>query len=207
MRTVRPLLLASHNQGKLWELGELLRDLRVIITSLDGFPNLQPVQETGITFAENSALKATGYATQTRLLTIADDSGLEVKAIANRPGVFSARYAGPGASDEQRTQKLLSEMTSLHSEDRSARFCCSVALANEAGRLIHISNGICEGRIAIEPRGSGGFGYDPIFIPQGFEQTFAELKPEIKNQISHRARALAGAQEFLRSLTSSSNAG
>ena len=95
MRTDRPLLLASHNQGKLRELGELLRDLPVMITSLDDFPNLQPVQETGITFAENASLKATGYAQQTELLTIADDSGLEVTAIGNRPGVFSARYAGP----------------------------------------------------------------------------------------------------------------
>ena len=206
MRTDRRLLLASHNQGKLRELGELLRDLPFIITSLDDFPNLQPVQETGSTFAENSCVKATGYARQTRLLTIADDSGLEVKALGNRPGVFSARYAGSGASDEQRTQKLLLEMTSLRSEDRSARFCCSVALADDVDQVIHISNGVCEGRIAVGPRGSGGFGYDPIFIPEGFQQTFAELKPEIKNQISHRARALAGARDFLRSLTSSSNA-
>jgi XTP/dITP diphosphohydrolase len=207
MTTDRPLLLASHNQGKLRELGELLRDIPVMITSLGAFPNLQAVRETGATFRENSSLKATGYARQTRMLTIADDSGLEVKALGNRPGVFSARYAGPGASDEQRTQKLLSELASLGTEERSARFCCSVALADEEGQIIHVSDGVCEGRIAIGPRGSAGFGYDPIFIPEGFQQTFAELEPEIKNQISHRARALASAREFLRSLTSSSNAG
>src|SRR5437016_264941 len=207
MRTDRRLLLASHNQGKLFELRELLRDISVMITSLDDFPHLHAVEETGRTFAENASLKAGSYAKQTHLLTIADDSGLEVKALEGRPGVFSARYAGPGSSEELRTQKLLSELASLSPEHRSARFCCSVAIADEEGEIIHISNGICEGRIAIAPRGLGGFGYDPIFIPEGFQQSFGELKPEIKNQVSHRARALAGVREFLRSLTGSSKAG
>jgi XTP/dITP diphosphohydrolase len=207
MKAFRRLLVASYNQGKLRELRELLCEIPLRITNLDDLPNLQPVPETGSTFAENASLKAAGYAKQTHLLTIADDSGLEVKALGGRPGVFSARYAGADASDEQRTQKLLSEMASLSAEQRSARFCCWVAVADEGGEIIHTSNGVCEGQIAIAPRGSGGFGYDPIFIPDAFQQTFGELKPQIKNQISHRARALVGARDFLRSLTASSNAG
>lgn len=207
MRTDRSLLVASHNRGKLRELSELLRDIPVVIRCLEDFPQLNPVEETGRTFVENASLKAAGYAKQTHLLTIADDSGLEVNALSGRPGVFSARYAGPGAPDELRIQKLLSELSSLSSERRSARFRCSVAVANEEGEIIHLSSGVCEGRIAIAPRGMAGFGYDPIFIPEGFQQTFGELKPEIKNHVSHRARALVGAIEFLRSLTGSSKAG
>ncbi len=207
MRTDRRLLLASHNQGKLREIGELLREIPLRIINLDDLQNLQAVQETGNTFVENASLKAAGYAKQTHLLTIADDSGLEVKALGGRPGVFSARYAGPSASDELRIQELLSELSSLSPERRSARFRCSVAVADEDGEILHLSNGVCDGQIAIAPRGMGGFGYDPIFIPEGFQQTFGELKREIKNQISHRARALAGALEFLRSLTSCSKAG
>jgi len=207
MKEDRRLLLASYNPGKLRELGELLGDIPLRLINLDDFPNLQAVQETGRTFNENASIKASSYAKQTSLLTIADDSGLEVKALGNRPGVFSARYSGPGASDEQRTQKLLSAMVALRAQERSARFCCSVAVADQLGQTIHISNGICEGQIALAARGSGGFGYDPVFVPKGFQQTFAELEPGVKNQISHRAQALRGAREFLRSLTGSSNAG
>src|SRR6266404_6673351 len=122
MRTDRRLLLASHNQGKLREIGELLREIPLGIINLDDLLNLQAVQETGNTFVENASLKAAGYAKQTHLLTIADDSGLEVKALGGRPGVFSARYAGPSASDELRIQELLSELSSLSPERRSARF-------------------------------------------------------------------------------------
>jgi len=207
MRRDRRLLLASYNQGKLRELSELLSDIPLRLINLNDFPNLQAVQETGRTFNENASIKASSYAQQTSLLTIADDSGLEVKALGNRPGVFSARYGGSGASDEQRTQELLSEMIALRVQERSARFCCSVAVADELGQIIHLSNGVCEGQIALAASGSDGFGYDPIFVPKGFQQTFAELEPGIKNQISHRAQALRGAREFLRSLTASSNAG
>jgi len=207
MKRDRRLLLASYNQGKLRELSELLSDIPLRLINLNDFPNLQAVQETGRTFNENASIKASSYAQQTSLLTIADDSGLEVKALGNRPGVFSARYGGSGASDEQRTQELLSEMIALRVQERSARFCCSVAVADELGQIIHLSNGVCEGQIALAARGSDGFGYDPIFVPKGFQQTFAELEPGIKNQISHRAQALRGAREFLRSLTASSNAG
>ncbi len=207
MKTIRTLLVASHNAGKVYELRDLLAGIPLSLISLENFPNVDEVNETGSTFAETAALKATGYARQTHLLTIADDSGLEVSALGNKPGVFSARYAGPGASDDERTRKLLAELQAQSSPHRRARFCCSVAIADEEGNLLHISSGICEGKIADFPKGSGGFGFDPIFAPDGYDQTFAELKSEIKNQISHRARALVDAAEFLRSLTASLKAG
>ncbi len=206
MIATRTLLVATHNQGKLRELHELLSQLPFQLVSLNDFADVESVEETGKTFTENASLKAAGYARQVGLLTLADDSGLEVLALGNRPGVHSARYAGSGASDNDRIEKLLSEITQQESS-RSARFCCAVAVADEHGRILNVSTGACEGEIISTPRGFGGFGYDPIFVPTGYEQTFAELSPETKNIISHRARALAGAREFLRALTVSSTAG
>ena len=155
----------------------------------------------------NASLKAIGYANQTRLLTLADDSGLEVDALRGSPGVFSARYAGAGASDAQRTTKILAELSNVEPAMRSARFVSAVAIASSEGQILNISLGTCDGQISLAPRGSEGFGYDPIFIPSGYDKTFAELKPEIKNRISHRARALSGAREFLLTLTIASSAG
>jgi XTP/dITP diphosphohydrolase len=206
MKPPLTLLIATRNKGKLRELRKLLGDVPLALMELGDFPSIQSVHETGETFAQNASLKATGYATQAQLLTLADDSGLGVDALGGAPGVLSARYAGAGASDQERTNKLLSELSNVPSEQRSARFVCSVAIANEEGAVVHVSSGVCEGRIAFAPRGAAGFGYDPIFIPRGFEETFAELKAEVKNKISHRARALSGAHEFLRSLTVASTA-
>jgi len=174
--------------------------------SLDDILGLEPVLETGETFLENASLKASGYAIQSGLLTLADDSGLEVDALGGAPGVHSARYAGDGASDRQRVEKLLGDLRNVDEPDRTARFVSAVATASSNGSIINMSVGRCEGRIAFEPRGSGGFGYDPIFIPAGSEMTFAELPPEIKNQISHRHTALEKAREFLRNLTCDSAA-
>ena len=206
MKPRRTLLIATGNKGKLGELRELLGDIPFRLMDLGDFPSIHFVHETCETFVENASLKATGYARQAKLLTLADDSGLEVDALGGAPGVLSARYAGNGASDQKRTRKLLAELSNVPSEQRSARFVCSVAIADEEGALSHVSSGVCEGRIAFAPEGVAGFGYDPVFIPCGFDQTFAELQPEIKNKISHRARALSGAYEFLRSLTVASTA-
>jgi XTP/dITP diphosphohydrolase len=195
------LLVATQNAGKLQELQELLVDLPFELCGLGSLPGVLEVQETGESFIENASLKAAGYATQVRLLTLADDSGLAVDALGGAPGVFSARYAGEGASDAERTNKLLAELSRLKEPKRSARFVSAVAIASSEGEILNVSLGSCDGHLAFAPRGSEGFGYDPIFIPVGYEQTFAELKPEIKNQISHRARALLGAREFLRTLT------
>ena len=202
MNALQPLLVATRNLGKFEELRQLLADLPFDLCGLDRYPAVIAVPESGESFIENASLKAVGYATQTRLLTLADDSGLEVDALGGGPGVFSARYAGEQASDVERTTKLLAELSSIAS--RTARFVSAIAIASSEGQILNMSVGTCDGHIGFAPRGSGGFGYDPIFIPIGYEQTFAELKSEVKNQISHRARALLGAREFLRSLTMAS---
>ena len=202
-----PLLIATWNKGKRCELQQLLSDLPFALMGLDDIPGLEPVLETAETFVENASLKASGYAKQSGLLTLADDSGLEVDALKGAPGVLSARYAGEGASDRQRVEKLLADLSNVEASGRTARFVSAVATAISNGSIPNISVGICEGRIAFEPQGTGGFGYDSIFIPAGSEMTFAELPPEIKNQISHRHSALEKAHKFLRNLTRDSAAG
>lgn len=206
MKAERQLLLATHNKGKLRELRRILEKLAFDLKGLEDFPAVQLVPETGKTFAENASLKAVGYARQARILTLADDSGLEVDALSGEPGVFSARYAGD-AYDAERTAKLLGELSHVPEEARTAQFVSAIAIANENSDVIHLSQGVCRGRISRSPRGTCGFGYDPVFIPDEFNQTFAELAPEIKNQISHRARALAQTYVFLRSLTDDQGAG
>ena len=201
------LVIATRNSGKLIELCELLSDLPFTLRDLNSFPLIESVEEAGETFAENASVKARAYAQQTQFITLADDSGLEVSALGGAPGVRSARYAGDGASDAQRTSKLLAELSRQSSGDRTARFVSAVAIANTAGLILNISRGVCEGRIATVPRGPNGFGYDPIFIPNGYDQTFGELSAEVKSQISHRARALKDATDFLRSLTMRSGDG
>ena len=201
------LLVATRNKGKLRELWESLRDLPVDLQSLVDFPGVVDISETGVTFAENASLKATGYAAQIHLPTLADDSGLEVGALGGSPGVFSARYAGEGATDAQRIRKLLESLSEIPKAHRSARFVSAVAIASSEGQILSLSIGKCNGQIAFAPRGLAGFGYDPVFIPHGYDRTFAELPPAIKNQISHRAMALLDAREFLRTLTAPSNAG
>ncbi len=207
MITPQSLLVATQNEGKLNELQLLLHDLPFQLYTLTDFPKVTAVPETGATFLENASLKATGYSAQTGFLTLADDSGLEVDALGGAPGVRSARYAGEGVSDAIRTRKLLAELSAVPEVMRSARFVSALVIANSQGQILNISEGTCDGHIGFAPRGSEGFGYDPIFIPSGYDQTFAELKSEIKNRISHRARALSGAREFLRTLTIPSSGG
>jgi XTP/dITP diphosphohydrolase len=202
----RSLLVATRNEGKLEELRQLLGDFPLDLHGLADFPGVITVTETGDSFIENASLKAAGYAKQTGLLTLADDSGLEVHALGGAPGVFSARYAGEGSSDAERTTKLLSALSIFPAPERTARFVSAIAIANGEGQILNISVGKCDGRIDFAPRGSKGFGYDPVFIPIGYDKTFAELKPASKNQISHRARAWLSAREFLRTLTIPSSA-
>ena len=198
---MKTLLIATRNAGKMREVRRILSDLPFQLLSLEEFPEVIPIEETGRTFEENAALKAAGYATQTGVLTLADDSGLEVEALGGEPGVRSARFAGEHASDSQRVEKLLAELTNTSGPQRGARFVSAIGIANERGAILNISVGTCSGRIAFAPRGQGGFGYDPIFIPKGYELSFGELVPDIKNQISHRARALTKAREYLLGLT------
>jgi XTP/dITP diphosphohydrolase len=205
--TSQSLVVATRNEGKLEELRRLLDDLPLRLYGLTDFPDVKTVPETGESFIENASLKAAGYAKQTGRLTLADDSGLEVDALGGAPGILSARYAGEGASDADRTARLLAELSIIPPAKRSARFVSAVAIADGEGQILNVSVAACDGHIDLAPHGSGGFGYDPIFIPSGYDRSFGELKSAIKNQISHRARALCGTREFLRTLTIPSSAG
>ena len=200
MTTQHPntLLIATRNPGKVRELEEILRGMAVRLLTLADFPDTVEAEETGATFAENAALKAISYARQTGLPALADDSGLEVAALGGAPGLHSARYAGAAASDADRIARLLAELERTGDPERRARFVCAVAFVDGEAAQPRIFTGTCAGRIAPQARGAGGFGYDPLFIPEGYAQTFGELPSEIKQLISHRARALAAARSFLR---------
>lgn len=198
MAIEKRLLVATRNRGKVAELAELLGDLAVSWLSLDDVAVRETVAETGETFRENALLKARGYAQMTGLLTLADDSGLEVDALHGRPGVHTARYGGEGLSDAERYRLLLQEMADVPDEERAARFRCVMALVGADGRLHHVSEGVCPGRIAQDPAGEGGFGYDPVFYLPERGRTMAQLAAEEKNAISHRGRALRDMAPALR---------
>jgi XTP/dITP diphosphohydrolase len=198
------LLLGTRNAGKVREIEIILAGVPWQLHSLKEFDHVGVAAETATTYAENAISKARFYARETGLCALADDSGLEVEALDGAPGVLSARYAGEGASDADRRALLLSELASVVGEhscdasaDRRARFVCVVAVATPDGKVLNVSEGLCPGAIILEARGTNGFGYDPLFVPDGFAQTFAELSDSIKNQISHRARALRKTREFL----------
>lgn len=192
------ILLATNNAGKVRELREMLTGSRIIVASLPDFPEIDEVEETAQTFAENARLKASGYARQARLASLADDSGLEVAALGGRPGVLSARYGGEGKTFDEKMQMLLGELALINGDGRRARFVSSIAISDAQGNILAESTGVCNGRIATGPRGVGGFGYDPLFIPDGYEKTFGELPPALKTKISHRARAFREIIPFLR---------
>ena len=196
---MRKLLVATHNVGKVREYRQLLADLPLEVTYLDAEGINFEVEETGESFAENAVQKATAYAAASGLWTWADDSGLEVDALSGAPGIRSSRYAGPGASDEDRYRKLLRELQTLPWEERTARFRCVVAIATPEGE-VRTAAGSCEGIIAFEPQGSHGFGYDPVFFLPQFGCTMAELPPEAKNRISHRGQAARVAERLLRKM-------
>lgn len=187
--TTNSIVLATGNPGKIRELRELLREIPFELRSLRDFGYVKEVEETGSTFQENAVLKARGFAQQTGHITLADDSGLEIAALDDTPGVQSARFAGAGAGYDVKNAKLLGLLDESGDTERRARFVCVMALADGRGQVIHTAEGICAGSIAHSPRGNRGFGYDPIFVPDGFDQTFGELGDEVKQRISHRARA------------------
>lgn len=195
---MQELLIATSNAGKLYEMTSTLSSADIGVRSLIEFPDIREIDESGPTFIENAMLKAAGYAIQTGRLSLADDSGLEVRALDGRPGVLSARYGGTSLTFAARIELLLSELKRTNDPERLARFSCAMAVANPSGKILFVSEGICPGRISREPRGPGGFGYDPIFVPEGFDQTFGELPPAVKQEISHRARALEPIIPFLR---------
>ena len=194
------LCIATNNRGKQVEFRELLADWGGEIVFPQDLGLRLDVEEAGDSFGEIAALKATAYAAASGLPCLADDSGLEVDALDGAPGLYTARYAGPGASDADRYHKLLEALAGIPEGRRGARFRCAVALARPGHAEAEIAEGTCEGRIAFEPSGSEGFGYDPVFTVPEYGCTMAELPGEVKNQISHRARALQAARPFLDAL-------
>ncbi len=195
----KKLLIATHNRGKLSEYQEILEDLDVELVTLDDVGISHDVEETGTTFEENARLKAEQYATQSGLVTIADDSGLEVDALGGEPGVYSKRYAGEGKTDAERNEYLLDKLREVPRERRNARFRCVIAMAKPDG-TIRFAEGVCEGEVAYEPRGTSGFGYDPVFIAAGGERHLAEFSSTEKNRISHRGRAAERARPMLKEI-------
>jgi XTP/dITP diphosphohydrolase len=194
------LLIATRNEGKIEELRESFATLPVELRFLHEFKNISQVPEVGKTYQENAMLKAAGYARQTGIPALADDSGLEVDALRGGPGVWSARFGGSNLSDEERTQVLLSALHDVDPTQRTARFVCCMVLYGSppssleevaAPRVLAVTRGICKGTLATEPMGMQGLGFDPIFIPNRHSVPFAALDQVIKRNISHRARAAA----------------
>ncbi len=190
------LLIATHNRGKLMEYQELFAGLPLDLITLDEVGIREDVEETGATFAENAKLKAVAFARPSGLLTLADDSGLEVDALGGEPGIYSKRYAGENKSDADRIVFLLEKLKNVPPSQRTARFRCAIAIASPRGEVWE-SAGTCEGIILHAPRGTNGFGYDPVFYFADLHATMAELPTEVKNRVSHRARAAQGVREIL----------
>jgi XTP/dITP diphosphohydrolase len=199
----RQLLVATHNQGKVKEFAEMLADLEIEWLSLDEVGVTEDVAETGITFRENALLKARAYAAATGLLTLADDSGLEVDALDGEPGVYTARYGGAGLSHAERYNLLLANMQAVPMAQRRARFRAVLVLVQPDGTVLGEAAGVCEGLIASEPAGEGGFGYDPVFYLPERGLTMAQVGSAVKHQISHRGRAVKQIEPLLRQILAS----
>jgi len=183
------IVIATLNQNKLEEFKALLEGFTATVLSLRDFPQFPPVVEDGSSFYENALKKATNVARYTGKLTIADDSGLEVDALGGRPGVYSSRFAGENASDGENNARLLRELHGVPFDKRGACFRCVLVVAKPEGEMAFVE-GECKGIIIDEPRGNYGFGYDPVFLVPEYNKTFSEIRPEEKNRISHRAKAL-----------------
>ncbi len=192
------IVLATNNKHKIRELETLLSGSGLDLGTLADLPNAPTLREDGASFRENALQKARTVYEATDQPSLADDSGLEVFYLNGRPGVYSARYAGAGATDETNNEKLLGEMRGVPPRRRRAQFHAVIAFVDGSREIV--TDGICPGKLGEGPRGTNGFGYDPIFIPEGFERTYAELSAEEKNKISHRSRAVAQMREVLQDL-------
>ncbi|MBA2484794.1 MAG: RdgB/HAM1 family non-canonical purine NTP pyrophosphatase [Nitrospira sp.] len=198
------IVLATRNRHKKQELVALLQDLNISILTLDDFPDAPDVVEDGDTCEANAMKKAVEIARYTQLPAVADDTGLEVDALGGRPGAFAARYAGEHASYEDNCRKLLHELRGTPPSERGARFVTVAAIAGPDGETMSVQ-GVLEGSIAEEAAGAHGFGYDPVFIVPAYHQTLAELAPDVKNRISHRALAFTQAKDLLRNMMAERN--
>lgn len=196
-RVKTELLVATRNKKKLQEIREILADMDFKVTSLDDYRGLPEIVEDGVTFEQNAIKKAATIAQFTKKLVLGEDSGLEVRALGNEPGVYSARYAGADATDKKNNQKLLRVLKGVVPKKRGARYRCAAALA-DAHHLIGVVSGSCSGVIGLVPRGTMGFGYDPFFLIPRYGKTFAELGPAVKHKMSHRFKALLKAKKLLR---------
>jgi len=191
------LLLATENEGKIREIKQMLDNLGVkILLKKKDFPNLPKLREDGTTFRENAICKAKELSRLTGKLTLADDSGLEVEALGGQPGVYSARFAGEEASDEENNRKLLKVLGDLPLAERKARFKCVMAIVSPQG-WVKVTEGECPGLIGFKPQGEFGFGYDSLFIIPEYNRTFGQLSPSIKNELSHRSHALKKVRKLL----------
>lgn len=197
---LKQILIATKNKGKIKEFESFFLKFGIEVLSLydldEDFPD---IEETGATFEENAAIKAEEIAKLLNKAVLADDSGLMVDALDGAPGIYSARYAGEGKSDAANNEKLLKELASVSEEDRTAKFVCTLAIARPNEKTI-FKTGYCHGEIALSLEGEHGFGYDPLFIPKGYNQTMAELSPEEKNKISHRSEAIKQLEEWVKVL-------
>lgn len=192
------IIIATKNEGKAKEFKEIFKKYGLVAKSLLDFPESFPdVEETGKTFAENAQLKAEQICSYTEKPVIADDSGLVIDALDGRPGIYSARYAGTDKNDHENMKKVLEELKDIPKEKRTARFVCSLAIARPDQKVV-MKEEYCEGRITTKPIGTKGFGYDPIFIPEGFTQTMAQLTSDIKNKISHRGKAIQVFEKWMK---------
>lgn len=186
---MKELLVATRNRKKFQEIKDLLNGLPLKITSLLDYPDCPQIVEDGKTFRDNAIKKALTAARQTGKLTMGEDSGLEVRALGHKPGINSARFSGAGATDKKNNTKLLRLLKGIPPRKRQARYRCFVAVA-DGTKVIHVVSGSCAGLIAQAPKGTNGFGYDPLFLISRYHKTFGELDPAIKSKISHRSRAL-----------------
>lgn len=193
---MKEIMIATRNSGKVSEFKQLFDEYGIKVKSLLDIDDLPDVEETGSTFTENAQLKAEQIAMQLQKPVLADDSGLQIDALGGKPGVFSARYAGDMTNDVRNYEKVLEEMKDVEEKKRTARFVCVLAMTIPGERTI-FKEGFCEGKIAQQPIGTNGFGYDPIFIPKGYERTMAQLEDREKNTISHRYHALLQLKKWL----------
>lgn len=192
------MILGTRNHGKIAEFRSLFKGMQIKLLSFYDFPDVPPAVEDGKTFQENAEKKAKAIARATRRIAVSDDSGLEVDFLNAVPGVRSARFAGDRATDRDNTRKVLKLLDGVPWEKRGARFVCVICAATPKGKTVS-ATGVCKGKISFEMRGSHGFGYDPIFVPDGHQLTMAEMDPELKNKVSHRADAMKKFRKVLKS--------
>lgn len=201
---MQKVIVATKNPGKAKEFIRMFKPYGIEVKTLLDFPEVEDIEETGQTFEENAILKAEAVCEQFGQMVIADDSGLIVDVLDGRPGIYSARYAGEEKNDEANNDKLLNELKGVKAQDRTARFYCALAFASP-GQSTMTVNGICEGSILFERKGTNGFGYDPLFFVTELQKSMAEIMPEEKTKISHRAKALRKLEDQLSQLFSKQN--